>query len=192
MYAALGPTIEATDLFAGETAEFWKGSAEYTVSRDALFRENMIDRDEFDRRVSFYNADMNDLNQFERGAYDFIWSSCAVEHVGSLDKAATFLKGANELLKPGGVSVHTTEINISSLDTLFDDGNIVIFRDNDLRRLDRDMRSQRGCIENLDLDPGSEVLDVAYSVPPYDKGAHVKLELCGHVSTSVLLICRKY
>jgi SAM-dependent methyltransferase len=192
MFAGLGATIEATDLYAGEKADFWKGSDEYAVSRDALFRPEMLDRDEFERRVTFYNADMNDLSQFERGSYDFIWSSCAVEHVGSLEKATAFLKGAAELLKPGGVAVHTTELNMSSLDDLFDDGGMVIFREQDLRRIDREMRANRCCIENLDLEIGSEPMDVGYDVAPYNNGPHVKIQLCGHIVTSALLICRKF
>jgi hypothetical protein len=195
MFAALGADIEATDLFGGEKADFWKSGDQYAVSREALFRPEQIDRSEFDARVKFYNADMNDLSQFERGAYDFIWSSCALEHLGSLEKAEAFLKGAMELLKPGGISVHTTEFNVSSLTELFEDGNAVIFREKDLRRIDRDMRVNRCCIENLDLDIGCGPLDVDYDTEPFSKPYHIKLTmpaLGGHVVTSVMLICRKF
>jgi hypothetical protein len=191
MFASLGASIEATDLFAGEEADFWKTGNQYSVSREALFRPEQIDRPEFDARVKFYNADMNDLSQFERSAYDFTWSSCAVEHLGLLEKCKTFLKGVMDLLKPGGISVHTTEFNVSSLTELFEEGRGVIFREQDIRRIDRDMRVNRCCIENLDLDIGCGPLDVDYDVEPFTKPYHIKITmpvLRGNIVTSVMLM----
>lgn len=106
LFASIGTTIEATDSLKG------------------LFRPKLLDRESFDRLVTFHHADMNDLSGFDRGAYDFIWSSCAMEHTGSLESGLRFVRDSMDLLKPGGVAVHTTEFNLSSLTSTVEAGTV--------------------------------------------------------------------
>ena len=51
---------------------------------------------------------MRDLPD-DLGSFDFIWSSCSFEHLGSLGEGERFVLEALRFLKPGGVAVHTTE-----------------------------------------------------------------------------------
>ena len=44
-----------------------------------------------------------------RGRFDFTWSSCALEHLGTLAAGADFVVAQMDCLRPGGVAVHTTE-----------------------------------------------------------------------------------
>ena len=51
---------------------------------------------------------MNHLPDDLRG-FDFTWSSCALEHLGTLAAGADFVVAQMDCLRPGGVAVHTTE-----------------------------------------------------------------------------------
>lgn len=43
------------------------------------------------------------------GRFDFCWSSCALEHLGSIEAGFSFIRNSLATLKPGGTAVHTTE-----------------------------------------------------------------------------------
>jgi len=191
MFASHGCTILATDLAAdkGQSSE-WQLTNEFANDLDSLFKPDLIDADMFHERVTFQTADMRDLSQFERNSYDFLWSACALEHLGSLELGMKFVIDAMELLKPGGIAVHTTEINLASLDETIETGGAVIYRQKDLQALDLDLRRNGMALERLDLFPGSEVHDRQFDVPPYQSHGrqHLKLELDGHICTSQLLI----
>ena len=194
LFAALGAEIEATDLIASDTVDIWRSAHQHSDSKDSLFRGDIIDRTAFDERVSFHNADMTDLAAFERNSYDFIWSSCAMEHLGSLTAGLNFVSAAMDLLKPGGVACHTTEFNISSIDETLTEGMNVIYREADLRGLDRALRLKLCCVEPFDLAPGTDAEDILYDFPPFGQHGrtHVTLLLDGYIATSTLLICRKF
>ena len=58
--------------------------------------------------MRFRAVDMNDIPPDLRG-FDFTWSSCALEHLGTLRAGADFVVEQMTCLRPGGVAVHTTE-----------------------------------------------------------------------------------
>lgn len=153
----------------------------------------LVSRDAFQRRVGFRSIDMRDLADMPREHFDFAWSSCSFEHLGSLGAGAEFVRNAMALIKPGGLAVHTTEINVSSDAGTIEAGDSVIYRRRDIEELDRSLRPHACGIEALDFDPGTGPHDLAFDVPPYYRSGrqHVKIALGGYVSTSILLIVRK-
>ena len=137
---------------------------------------------------------MNDLSRFEPESMDFIWSSCAMEHLGTLEKGLAFVENAMNILKVGGVACHTTEFNVSSINSTIESGINVIYRESDLRQLDCRLRFKSCCLEPLDLEKGNHRDDILFDFPPYGQSSrvHIKLLIDGYVSTSQLLICRKH
>jgi hypothetical protein len=192
-FASRGVSILATDQPLAENASAWATSNQHAASLDALYKSELIDPDTFKRNVQFKPVDMRELNLPWREKFDFIWSSCSFEHLGSLELGMTFVLTAMELVKPGGVAVHTTEFNLSSnLDTV-DEGFNVIYRRQDLERLDARLRRLSCALAQLDLYGGDHRYDIEFDYPPYFTHGrqHVKLLLDGYVSTSVVLIIRK-
>jgi hypothetical protein len=104
-----------------------------------------------------------------------------------------------ECLKPGGVAVHTTEFNLSSNDETGSKGSCVIYRLRDIEDICYRLTAQGHQVAPIDLDPGSEELDLFVDPPPYYQSAkepygrikHLRLSLFGYVSTSIGLIIRK-
>ena len=193
MFAAHGVEVLASDLPEELSDGFWADNNQHSASIDALFHPRHCDEASFRRLVGFRPTDMNDLSGLPDATYDFAWSSCAMEHLGSLEKGLAFVRGAMRLLKPGGVAVHTTEYNCSSNDDTMEETGAVIYRRRDLEGLDYSLRPMRCGLERLDFDLGTHRYDLNYDEPPFftGRGCHLKLALGGYVATSFVLIVQK-
>ena len=186
-------SVLATDLGADEATEKWTSTGQHAASLDALFHPFFVSRQIFDRQVSFQPVNMNHLDDLPSEEFDFAWSSCALEHIGTLDDGLNFVLNCMRLLKPGGIAVHTTEYNVSSNRETIADGGDCIYRRQDIERLDG-MLQLRSCgLESVDFDAGWHPNDLNFDRRPFfsGNGVHLKLELYGHVATSVLLVCQK-
>jgi len=137
---------------------------------------------------------MNNLEACPKEEYDFAWSSCSFEHLGSLEAGIQFLLNSSKLLKVGGVGVHTTEFNVASNTATIETGESVIYRKSDIEELANRLRRVGCALEAPDFYSGHLEGDVAFDYPPYGQNQrhHIKLLLNGYISTSILLIIRKW
>ncbi|XRB07674.1 methyltransferase [Pycnococcus provasolii] len=106
-------------------------------SLDSLFYPELVQRDEFFRLARFMPVDMNKLEVLQGETFDFIWSTCSIEHVGSIDLGIEFVRRSSMLLKPGGVAVHTVEFNLGSNDATVKTGQTAIWRKQDVEKMIR-------------------------------------------------------
>jgi len=114
VFAKNGIKVTASDLDESNTvANQWKTHDAHATGLSKLECPRVCDKDTFYENVSFIPIDMTNIPD-DLGDYDFCWSSCAFEHLGTVQKGKEFIYNTLKLLKPGGVSVHTTEYNISS------------------------------------------------------------------------------
>lgn len=190
LFASLGVDVLATDTGDAEVADKWAKTREYAGALDGLYYPQFLSRERFAERVQYRHVDMRDLSGLDRGAYDFVWSACALEHLGSLKAGMDFVVASTGLLKPGGVGVHTTEFNISSLDQTRDMADTVFYRKIDLETLAGRLRMEGAGLAPLDLEPGVHEYELKFDVRPFYEGGrkHLKLSLGGFIVTSVLLI----
>lgn len=194
MFAARGVAVVGTDVPANaRAATTWSHDGQHAASLAALEKPRILDAPTFAERTTFVPVDMRKQLRFPAGSFDFVWSCCAIEHLGSLDAGLDFVLRAAALLKPGGFAFHTTEFNLSSNDRTLRKGGTVLYREQDVKRLDGDLRRRGFCLESIDLAPGGELHDRRFDVEPYYQDAtreHVTLLLDGFVTTSALLIVR--
>jgi len=191
--AAYGVEVLATDQAMTGNAETWVATGQHAESLDALFRPELIERDAFDARVRFRPADMRHLELPWEETFDFTWSSCSIEHLGGLNQGFDFILQSMQLVKPGGLAIHTTEFNVCSNDATLSEGESVIYRRRDIEELDRRLR-YIGCgLSRCDFFAGDHPIDLDFDIPPYGttNRQHVKLSIGGYVATSMLLIIRK-
>jgi SAM-dependent methyltransferase len=190
-FAARGVQVLGTDLGADEAG--WSATGEYAQSSEHLYHAALVDRAMFESNVRFQPADMRDLGGFADESFDFVWSSCSFEHLGSLDAGFDFVTEAMRLVKPGGCAVHTTEYNVASNTDTLDSGGSVIYRKQDIEQLGYVLRRKSAALERVDFDAGSHEYDIDYDYPPYwvHGRQHIKLLLPPYISTSILLIIRK-
>jgi hypothetical protein len=190
LFASDGCEIVATDLAVDNAAsQGWIAGDQHAASLEQLNSLGLCTPDEFRERVSFRSADMNDIAPDLRG-FDFTWSSCCFEHLGSIEHGLNFVERSLDCLRPGGVAIHTTEFNLSSNDDTVDQGGTVIFRRQDIDRLAQRLTAQGHKI-SLDYTEGTTVYDRFVDLPPYQQDPHLRLLLAGYVSTSICLIVRK-
>ncbi len=192
-FASRGVNILATDQAQTHEAEAWRSTNQHAASLDALFRPELIDRSSFEKVVRFRPADMRDLGLPWHERFNFIWSSCSIEHLGTLDAGLAFVEQAMNLVLPGGWAVHTTEFNVTSDDDTLATGDSLIYRRRDIEDLDRRLRRKMCGLSRCDFYAGDHPYDLDFDVLPYGgpDRQHVKLLLGGHVTTSMLLIVRK-
>lgn len=95
-------------------AKGWARTGEHISAPAAIRFPEIVDGAVFEANVSFQVCDMNDISP-DLTDFDFNWSSCCFEHLGSLEAGMQFVVNAVEkTLRPGGVAVHTTEYNLLS------------------------------------------------------------------------------
>lgn len=191
LFASFGAKILATDIADEAIASVWRrAGGQHAENIDSLYRQNIIDRSTFDMRVEFDNIDMRDLRSIPNASFDFCWSSCSLEHLGSLQAGMDFILETTRIVKPGGVSVHTTEYNLSSNLETVEHGETVIYRRRDLEELDYHLRSRDAALARLDLWGGDREADIKSDYQPYHQNGreHIKLRMGGFVTTSCLLI----
>jgi hypothetical protein len=189
LFAGLGCDITATDLDPVRArVAGWTDSEQYAGALSELNEYGLCDEAAFAQRVTYRHVDMNDLPADLVG-YDFTWSSCALEHLGSLEAGSRFVLNQMHSLIPGGTAVHTTEYNLSSNDRTVDTGGTVLFRQRDIDALLGRLRDAGYRVEG-DFTPGETPADRHVDVPPFSE-THLRTALGEYVTTSVALVIVK-
>lgn len=192
LFARLGAHVLATDLERSRAENLgWADSNQHSASVEQLNERGICPPEAFASRVSYRDVDMNAMPEDLTG-FDFCWSSCALEHLGSIRKGLAFIERSLATLAPGGVAVHTTELNLSSNDrTIDDDPACVLFRRRDLEGLAAALQRSGFEVEPLDFTTGSDVVEQFVDLPPYRPEPHLRLKMHAFQTTSFGLIVRR-
>lgn len=190
--AKLGTQVTATD--APEeigVGQGWYSGREYAGDAQQLTYAGIIDKEQFLQNVRYFQVDMNAIDPDLIG-FDFCWSSCALEHLGTLQKGLDFiLHTVENCLKPGGIACHTTEYNLSSDSQTVEAGSTVIYRRRDIEALIHELRKRGHRVADLNLAPDAHLVDRYVDVPPYSPHGHLKLLLEGYAATSLALVIQR-
>ena len=191
LLASMGCEILATDLDE-ETAQkqgWWTKTHQHAGGLAQLNERQICDPDLFARKVSYRSCDMNAIPNDLRD-FDFVWSSCSLEHLGSLENGLAFIERSMECLKPGGVAVHTTEFNLGTNDKTLETRVTVAYRKKDIEGLALRLIGKGYKIPLINFSPGNRVLDRVVDRPPY-RHSHLKLLVSRHLLTSIGLFVVK-
>ncbi len=190
LFCSFDASICATDISTDIAKESgWVDTSQHAAGLESLNLRELCPDELFDKNCTFQHADMNDIPDNLRD-FDFVWSSCALEHLGSIQKGKEFIYNAMDCLKPGGIAVHTTEYNVSSNIFTLKQGGTVLFRQRDIKNIIRNLRRKGHHIE-MDFTLGTLPNDQFIDVPPYKGDPHLKLKLNKYVITSIGLIIQK-
>jgi len=191
LFAGRGCEIVATDLPPEtEDARVWLDTEQYAGALMGLSYPALCEPEQFRDLVTWRSVDMRsppcDLTGF-----DFCWSACSFEHLGSLAAGFEFVERSLATLRPGGIAVHTTEYNLGSDTATVARGHTVLYRRRDLEGLVTRLEAAGHQVARLELAPGSGVLDEYVDVPPYVDEPHLRLWYRKFVTTSVALVIRR-
>jgi hypothetical protein len=190
LLASCGISVLATDLHQEEgIAKGWADSSQLAISKADLC-SGISTKDQFDQLVSFANVDMNSIPDNLKD-FDFCWSSCAFEHLGSIEAGKAFVMNSLNTLRSGGLAVHTTELNLSSDEDTVTSGGTVLFRRRDFREIASALRNEGHTVAPLNFYQGNHLLDQYIDMPPYSNDAHLRLSLMKYSTTSFGLVILK-
>lgn len=191
LFTKYGCEILATDINPDEgEKKGWANGEQLCYGKDSLNTLGICPPEEFDKLVSYREVDMNHIPEDLKG-FDFTWSACSFEHLGSIEKGLQFFKNQLKTLKPGGWAIHTTEYNLSSNTDTFEDENVVLFRQQDILKVLKELESEGHYVEIPDFSMGWLPTDYHVDVPPFAEAPHTRLKLFDYVSTSIALIVQK-
>ncbi|WP_082722119.1 methyltransferase domain-containing protein [Burkholderia mayonis] len=203
LFASKGVEVVATDLMPqAAAASGWKDTAQHASSLDLLWKPDLVSRNVFDKHVSLQFVDMNDIPSSLHGQFDFCWSMCAFEHLGSIERGLSFVENSLKVLKPGGIAVHTTEFNFASDSDTIDNWGTVLFRRSDFERLREHLARQGFNVPPVSYETGDHPVDWFLDVPPFPgdpeyltekfpQYPHLKLVVDGFPSTCFGLFVQK-
>jgi 2-polyprenyl-3-methyl-5-hydroxy-6-metoxy-1,4-benzoquinol methylase len=204
LLAAMGINVTVTDL-ESESArrQGWVGTAQHASGLRSCHRANLVDWDTFSRHASFEHVDMNQIPAHLRD-YDFCWSVCSLEHLGTIANGLSFIEKSLETLKPGGFAIHTTEFNFMNDEQTIDSWPTVLFQRRHFEDVARRLRHFGHVVAELDFNIGSGPMDKFIDLPPYVHDfhpgvakhwapgvSHLKLLIDGFPSTCFGLIIQK-
>ncbi|MGH9061459.1 MAG: class I SAM-dependent methyltransferase, partial [Acidimicrobiales bacterium] len=165
-FAGRGVDVLATDLAGDDPRSLrWASTDQHALRLEALSRPTCPEQ-LLQRHVQLRSVDMNAIPD-DIGAFDFVWSSCALEHLGSLEAGMRFVERAMDCLVPGGIAVHTTEFNLDSDDDTVTAGPTVAFRRRDILDLLERLRRRGHAAEPFTVGERTGVLDYVIDVPPH-------------------------
>lgn len=189
IFADYGCQITATDLYEDQNDD-WKDTHQMASGKSQLNERWICHPDYFNERVDVRSVDMNSIPEDLIG-FDFCWSSCAMEHLGSIENGKRFLYNSLKCLKSGeGVAVHTTEYNVNSNSDTLVAGKDVIFRRCDLEEISRTVKAL-GWQIFLTFEIGDTEPEMYVDEPPYHLSPHLKLRIGNYVATSYGLILQR-
>jgi hypothetical protein len=193
LFASMECEIMATDLDinCGASME-WEEGNQHAGGNIQLLNDQQICPDElFVKNVHYQNVDMNTIPSNLRN-FDFNWSSCALEHIGSIQKSMDFIVNQLDTLRSGGLAVHTTEFNLSSDSKTLDDPLTCILRKRDILEVADKLEKLGHYVYPLDLRRGRLAGDRFVDVVPFKQyPVHLRLVLVAWVTTSIGLIIQK-
>lgn len=190
-FAAKGCQIVATDIdLEYAQAMGWTDTNQHATGLEALRNPLLCADDVFNANVTFETCDMNQVPDHLTG-FDFCWSACALEHLGSIEHGLAFIERSVETLKPGGWAIHTTEFNTGSNEETIDHTGTVLFRRRDFAELALRLAKKGHRLAPLDFNLGDGAIDRYIDVPPYREQPHLAMMLSGFPTTSYGLIVQR-
>ncbi len=190
-FASEGCQVTATDMEAeGAEKMGWTLTNEHALGKAALRKPEVCPDDLFEANVTFRTCDMNAVPE-DLTDFDFCWSACALEHLGSIENGLAFIERSIRCLKPGGWAVHTTEYNYGSNVETIDNADTVLFRRRDLEDLAQRLTAQGHRVAPFDLTMGVGLVERYIDVMPYRDDPHLRMSLWGHPATSIGLVIQR-
>ena len=182
--------VVATDLEpTAREAKGWIRSGQHADSVDHMCWEEVCSLERFREHVSWRPVDMRAIPG-DLADFDFCWSICSLEHLGTLEAGLEFIRNSIATLKPGGIAVHPTEFNLSSNDETVESGPTSIYRRRDMEALKQRLENDGHEVAAFDFTVGDGLLDHYVDIPPYFDEPCLRFLFATFTLTSVAIVVR--
>jgi SAM-dependent methyltransferase len=189
-FASRGVEVVGTDLEpTSREALGWTRSGQHAEGAEGMLRADVVDADAFRKLVTWRAVDMRSIPDDLRG-FDFCWSVCSLEHLGSLEAGMEFIEQSVATLAPGGIAVHTTEYNLTSDEDTIESGPVVVYRERDVKALKERLEAAGHQVAAFDFSQGDGLLDKYVDVPPYGEEPVLRFLHASYTLTSIAIVVR--
>lgn len=189
-FASHGVELVATDLATEDNRSTrWAATGQHALSLADLCNPRLCSDDVVKEHTLLRAVDMTSIPEDLRN-FDFLWSACALEHLGSLHAGFTFIERAMACLRPGGLAVHTTEYNLESDDATATKGQTVLYRRRDLDDLEGRMARLGHMMYPFTGSTPSGLFDFYIDMEPYHYGSLI-VRFGGYLTTSAVIVVQK-
>jgi hypothetical protein len=184
---SLGYKVVATDYFEGNIAKEWRSTGQQLEKLLDLNQRKIVSNETFLDCCTLLNIDMNSIPSSLHESFDFVWSSCALGHIGSYKKGLDFVLNSLKLLKPGGWAVHTTEIDKSNSTERFESPNLNFYKLSDLEEA-LDNAERLGFTPLRIKEKSWDGISEKYIMSePWEDKPHIRIEIFGREINSVVI-----
>jgi hypothetical protein len=205
LFLNLNADITATDLNTNDSdALAWINSNEHISNGFDKYVDSGYIKKDILNKCNFDFINMNNIpSKYLMNEYNFIWSSCALEHLGSLQNGLNYIINSLKCLKKGGIAVHTTEYNFKSNDNTLQTSGCVSYRKKDIEWLICEIEKLGYYIEPINFNRNDNIVNnyidpfpyigstsaIFFDVNNYDiLKSHINLNIEGHCSTSIYIV----
>jgi hypothetical protein len=166
-FAEMGCQILATDLLPDN----WKDTHKqfHELNAHDLITTRIVDMN------WIHGAEQSD--DIDETDFDFTWSTCSMDHCGSVWLTKRFLLNQMNVLNVGGVAVHTAEYTISV--GMPRSGATVWLTWDDMLDMTELMRAMGHELAPVDWFVGDSIEDHMIDTSPYTADIHIKAEMHG-------------
>ena len=174
------------------------------AERDRVFRPALVDARTFDANVEVSNLNMRQLDDATLRGFDLCWSSGVITQMRSMAEASEAITKAMDVLRPGGLAVHTADLAFAE-DTPFSPVGDMSCSRPFFEKLAEQLNGMGHEVLPLSFDLGDHPLDRYVDMEPYavegleawsslwaenGDAPHLKLYSGGQLRTSFVLIVR--
>jgi hypothetical protein len=205
LFLNLNADITASDLDTCDTeSSGWINTNQHISNGFNKYVSSGYITNEVLSKCKFEFINMNNIpNRFLMQDYDFIWSSCALEHLGSIENGLNYIINSLKCLKKGGIAVHTTEYNFKSNDITLETRGCVSYRKKDIEYLISKIVNLGYYVEPINYNRNDNAINNHVDEFPYigstsaiffDSNnynllkSHINLNIEGHCSTSIYIV----
>ena len=205
LFLNLNADITASDLNPNDSDSLaWINSNQHISNGFDKYVDSGYIKKDILNKCKFDFINMNNIpSKYLMNEYNFIWSSCALEHLGSLQNGFNYIINSLKCLKKGGIAVHTTEYNFKSNDNTLETSGCVSYRKKDIEWLISEIEKLGYYIEPINFNRNDNIVNnyidpfpyigstsaIFFDVNNYDiLKSHINLNIEGHCSTSIYIV----
>lgn len=184
--------VVATDFYTGPDSEQWRAGNQLKTDHNLIELGTLNLGDIKAGELYSINLDMNKLPASFKEKYDFVWSTCALGHIGGYSQGINFIIQSLSLLKPGGRLVHTTEIDENDHSPKVDFPDISFYKSTDIQQVIEKI-NQLGFVAEVYVNEKSGAfLDNYVISEPWDHSKpHIRLRMLGTETLAFTLQVRR-
>jgi SAM-dependent methyltransferase len=188
-FASQEVRVTATDYIEGPSADAWSATNQL-LKIDNLVRPEICSVEMFNTFTTVESVDMNSIPSRFDNMFDLCYSLCSLGHIGGFSNSRKFILESLNVLKPGGIAIHTFEMDLGTSER-YEQPNHTIFLKEDVISVIKEVKSLGFEVRKYVLEQGGGYLENYLDQYPFGSSPHLFLDLNGRRCLPTVLVIKK-